>query len=249
MGITRPTGYRFDASTRLTALARGLAGGRKHVLQGERVRVVARVATELLTRAEPDVFAELSHGQVHRDDLVVSARNGRPLVLQAAEFVDVAQSVSTSAATVPLPSWFDLRFELRFADDPEDPEQRWCYALAFTDNHRFEEAWQSYPGVESYPLVDAGEVNEDSDPESDERRLIWDRVLAPFGGSAALGLQVSPGDLVFDVAQSLSQPERDAERVEADQVTVPLVVDAVRSLLGERAPDDLHDLLTRRTEG
>ncbi len=249
MGITRPTGYRFDASTRLTSLARRLADGRQGVLCAERVRVVARVATELLTRAEPDVFAELAHGQVHRDDLVVSARYGRPLVLQAAEFVDIVQGLGSRGSAVPLPAWFDLRFELRFAEDPQDPDARWCYALAYTDNARFERAWATFPGVESYPLADTGDVTDAHDPDSDERRRTWDRVLAPLQEHAALGLHVSERDLVFDVAQSLAQPELDDERAEADQVTVSLILGEVRSLLGARAPADLADLLTRREAG
>ena len=252
MSFNQPSGYRFPTSFGLTPLSRQLVSYGRPIRRDGAVEAVARVLTLIISSPQEwtRVFPRLSFGQVTIDDLQVSAGRRDGLVCYSAEYVDAVNAHLHRTSAVPVPPWLDLRFELQFFDDPRDVEQRWTYALLGTESHSLEAAWAAVDGVEAYPAATVADAPADPtrDPGWADRRLVWDRVTAPFRRSSPLAWRAPDPSLVFDVAESMANPGRDDELAASGSVTQSLVMEALGEMLGKSAPADLLDLVTRAVD-
>lgn len=236
----------------LTGLSRSIVRRGEPVHRHLAARAVARVAVELLRRPDRQEASlrGLSYGQLGLADLSISQLRGLGTLARAAEFVDAGHALMHRASAVPMPADLDLRFTLKFFDDQDDPDREWIYVLVGTASAELETAWREVRGVEAYPIsIDgqpAANVAEDDDTLS--RQAVWDRVLSPFVRSAPLSWTASEPELLFDVIESLRDPDVDEQHEGGARVTAGLVVrevQRIRRLAGE--DDDVYDALVRRT--
>jgi hypothetical protein len=248
MSVSRPTGYRMPSSRGLTTLSRRIVANGKALRRDEAVRIVAGVAARVVESGSSDeVFRALSHGHLGDDDLVVSNGRLQNLVGRSAEFVDLLHASLHNTFTLPPDPWLDLRFEIRFFDDPEEPEAPWTYVLVGTESDAMEQRWRAVDGVESYPLPnpDAPAGDEDADAAS-RREAVWSRVMAPYANSSPLSWMAPDPQLLFDVVDSVAAADGDAARADEGKLTVTLVAAELARLMGTDATQ-ARELLLRRT--
>lgn len=252
MSFNQPSGFRFPASFGLTSLSRQLVSYGKPIRRDAAVDAVARVLTRIISSPQDwtEVFPRLSFGQVTIEHLQVSAGRRDGLLCYSAEYVDAVNAHLHRTSAVPVPPWLDLRFELQFFDDPADGDRRWTYALLGTESHSLEAAWAAVDGVEAYPAATVADPPADPtlDPRWADRRLVWDRLTAPFRRSSPLAWRAPDPSVLFDLAESMADPSRDDELAASGSVTQSLVVEALGEMLGESAPADLLDLVTRAVD-
>jgi hypothetical protein len=234
MTVGIPIGYRLPASVGITALSRRLVVAGQLPRRDQAIHVIAGVMARVLESSDRDaVFRSLSNGQVGDSDLAVCNAGHRPLVARVAEFVDVLHSALHSPFALPPDAWLDLRFELRFVDDPGDSGNCWTYALLGTESEALQHAWQAIPGVELFAFDDgddserSGSADRDSSQEHGE---IWARVLAPFATANPLCWTAPDPQLLFDILDSLDHPESDEAQAAKGRVTVPLVLAELQRL-------------------
>lgn len=227
----------------LTALSRHIAADVRAVRRDEAVRIVAAVAAKAIESGDRDgVFRKLSHGQLGDEQLLVSHGRAANLVAYSAEFVDLLHSSLHNSVTVPPEPWLDLRFELRFFDDPADAESPWTYVLLGTECAALEERWQGIDGVERFSIPDPDDMTRlDDDDGLAARAETWARITAPFANSGPISWRLPDPELLFDIFDSLADPDRDSVRAEEGEITVALVAAAVKRLLdiSEREAEDL----------
>ncbi len=178
---------------------------------------------------------------------MVSSKRGSGLLRQAAEFVDQLHAVTHRPSAIPIPPQLDLRFTIQFFDDRHDPDRTWTYVLVGTEQGRLEDSWREVRGVQPYPVANAADppADIDFDPEWSERCAVWERVLRPYRFETPLCWQASDPQLLFDIVESLSHPEREAELTEEGRPTATLVIEETRRLLGNAAMPELEALVTR----
>jgi hypothetical protein len=249
VSVNQPSGYRFPASFGLTSLSRQLVSYGRPIRRDAAVGAAARVLTQIISSPQdwPSVFPHLSFGQVTLETLKVSAGRRDGLLSYAGEYVDAVNAHLHRTSAVPVAPWLDLRFELQFFDDPADPHLRWTYALLGTESHALEAAWAAVDGVEAYPAASLADppTDPDVDPGWSDRRLVWDRLTAPFRRSLPLSWRAPDPSLLFDLAESMADPGRDDELAASGGVTQSLVMEALGELLGDSAPADLLAMVTR----
>ena len=135
--------------------------------------------------------------------------------------------------------WLDLRFEVRFYDDPAEPDGRWTYVLVSTNSTAFELGWRRIPGLLRYPLP---ETDDDPGRAADdwvERFGIWERILAAYPPSAALAWRAPDPQLCAELVESMDDPALDSKRSAEGKLTVTDVLTEVHRLLGPSAPRGL----------
>ena len=240
MSVGTPTGYRLPAGTGLASVSRLLLVHARDTRRDEAARAVGRVLADLVRRRGHDVLAVHSRGQVAGDHPALPAGLRSGLLVRAAAFVDAVQDVLRDPSATPVPAWLDLRVELRFADDPAD-DRAWTYALLATESFRMEAAWRQVEGVQEYPVASTHDLPGGwvGDPVRAERRAVWDRVLAPYAHDVPLAWVAPAPTLRADVEESLRTPADDASAAAGGRVTVPLVLQHARELLGPHSGDDL----------
>lgn len=250
MTFSQPMGYRLPSHVSLPALSRALERFGWPVWRVEVVRALASVVVEMMApSADPDeVCRRLSNGQVGADDLVISRTQSSGLLLQCAEFIDVAHGLLHLPSALPVPPTLDLRCRAQFMDDTADPDRAWTYVLFGTEHDRLEQVFLHLRGCEAYPLA----VSDDPPPADQidqdwlDRAAVWQRVLAPYRRSTPLQVSAPEPQVMFDLFESLQHRELDAELAAAGKVTVSAVVDELERRLADNVPDDLYELLTAR---
>jgi hypothetical protein len=252
MSFSQPSGYRFPASFGLTSLSRQLVSYGKPIRRDAAVEAVARVLSRIISTPQDwtQVFPRLSFGQVTIESLKVSAGRHDGLLCYCAEYVDAVNAHLHGTSAVPVAPWLDLRFELQFFDDPADRDKRWTYALLGTESHALEAAWAAVDGVEAYPAASVADppTEPQLDPGWADRRLVWDRLIFPFRRSSPLSWRAPDPSLLFDLAESMADPDRDDELAASGSVTQSLVMEALGEMLAESVPDNLLDMVTRTVD-
>ena len=240
MPYSQPRGYRLPSSVSLPYVTRKLELLGWPLWRGEVISTLAAVCHEVLATGDPDdVYGRLSHGQVTRADLPLSARHRDSLIAQAAEFIDVAHGVVALPSARPLSPALDLRCRAQFMDDPEDPAGPWTYVLFGTQRQVLHAAFADMDGVEAYPVEDGPH----QDRDAPDRAVVWGRVLAPYVRFTPLSVSAPEPQVLFDVIESQDLgPDADAMLRAEGKVTISAVVDACRRL-GSGAPEDLRETL------
>jgi hypothetical protein len=237
MTVSIPTGYRLPGSVGITALCRHLVNTGRLPRRDQAIHVIAGIMARALESSDRDaLFKSLSKGQVGDSDLAISNAGDRPLVARVAEFVDVLHSALGGPFALPPDPWLDLRFELRFVDDPEDKGNCWTYALLGTEGEGLQSVWQAIPGVEPFAFDDAHDSERFPSTDRDfsqEHEKIWARVLAPFATANPLCWTAPDPQLLFDILDSLGHPECDEAQAAEGRVTVPLVLAQLRRLTND----------------
>jgi hypothetical protein len=234
MSVSSPNGYRMPSSIGLTTLSRLVVGAGRALRRDEAAKVVASVAALVLDAGRSDeVFRKLSHGQIGDDDLVVSKEDRYDTVVaRSAEFVDLVHASMHAAFTLPAEAWLDLRFELQFFDDPEDPEGPWTYILLGSENNALESAWAGIESVERFPIPDPDALQQHEVEEGlAEREAVWTRVTAPYERTSPVSWKAPDPQFLFDIIDSLGHMDGDAARAEQGEITVTLVAEELAALL------------------
>lgn len=246
MSVSNPTGYRMPSSIGLTTLSRRVVAAGRAIRRDEAARVVATVAAMVVESGGSDeVFRKLSHGRIGDADVVVSKEERyENLVARSAEFVDLLHAAMHASFSVPPEPWLDLRFELQFFDDADDPDGPWTYVLLGTENKALENAWAGVEAVETYPIPapDAQFRQAEPDETFAAREATWARVTAPFVRSSPVSWRAPDPELLFDIVDSLGHLDGDAARAEAGEITVTLVARELAPLLG-RTLEEAVDVL------
>ncbi|WP_298751355.1 hypothetical protein [uncultured Serinicoccus sp.] len=208
--------------------------------RAEVVSTLATVCHEVLSTDDPDdVYARLSHDQVTRADLTLSAAHRNSLIAQAAEFIDVAHGLMAMPSARPVSPALDLRCRAQFMDDPDHPGGPWTYVLFGTQMAVLHAAFADMDGIEAYP-VDGGGA---ADPEGEERAAVWDRVLAPYARFTPLSVSAPEPQVLFDVIESEDAgAEGDDALAAQGKVTVSAVVEA-SARLGTGPQADVRERL------
>lgn len=224
MTYSQPRGYRIPSLASLPALSRKLELLGWPTWRAEVVSTVASLCHEVMvTEDAAGVFARHSRDQVGPEDLPLSAGEEGTLVLQVAEFVDVAHGLMAMPSARPLSPTLDLRCRAQFMDDPADPGGPWTYVLFGTQRAALESAFLDMDGVEAYPVEPLGE----DDAADVARAEVWDRVLAPYARFTPLSVSAPEPQVLFDIAESRAQgPEADEALAAEGKVTITAVVDS-----------------------
>lgn len=246
MTYSQPRGYRIPSIASLPALSRKLELLGWPTWRAEVVTTVASLCHEIiLTEDAAGVFARHSRDQVGLEDLPLTAGEEGNLVLQVAEFIDVAHGLMAMPSARPLSPAVDLRCRAQFMDDPADLGGPWIYVLFGTQRASLERAFLDMDGVDAYPVEPLG----DDDAADLERAEVWDRVLVPYARFTPLSVSAPEPQVLFDIAESWGQgPEADEALAAQGKVTISGVVDAYLRL-GGAGRDQVYDRLTGRAAG